>query len=1286
MIEEFGYLDQRGVAPEPGEFAHRYRTLEPTAFAELCEALEIQSPGSDTQGSSGTHAIRSDNTIPQSVGRYEIVRSIGKGTFGEVFLARDPELQRNVAIKIPTRQRVEMGGGTKEFLDEARNVARLDHPNIVPVYDCGQTESGICFVVSKYIKGKELRLEIRKGVPREEAARMVAQIARALHSAHCSGLVHRDVKPGNILVDSKRQPHLLDFGLALLAQERWNSESLVGTPAYMSPEQAMGGDQSIDGRSDIYSLGVVLYELLTGRRPVHSNDPQEVIKQVSLGEVRPPRQLDDSIPPELERICMTALAKRLPDRYSTAKDFADHLDQYLHAKDQPGSGLSPSSDSSWNPYPRKPLEISNSRGVTGWVLAALLVGVVASAAYFFRTNPTNVGTGLERSTEIRNPGKSSADSLPSDARRQRLAVLSLRNLAGPQAEWLSTGLKELLTLELDKSQELDVIPSASVDLLKSDLQLFHADTPGASTLANIVDRIGAAWIVTGKVTFAGAQLELLRLEIKVRNTAQGNVVSVFDATAKPENWEQFVALAATQIRSDLNLEPLDLMKTGQFSLGVPVGREAASEYFMGISRMRGFDLQAARGHLLKAAQLDPKSAVVQDALAQVLRQLGNENAARDHSRRAVEQNVNLPGSQRWGIAARNHLLEGQPDKAVAVLRELFRNSNDVSEGIELAEAMVTTGQGKSALSLIKELRLLAAHASESVQIEIVAADAAHSISEFNKQAEFARKANEMAGQIHSPRLQAQALLRLGNAMHRLGNRDAIKKLQQAFKHFDQLGDLQGAAKALGAIAKTYIDTGDLDTAEEKISEAIQLSNKIGSSRLQNGFIGQQGELLIYRGQFDKAIKTLRQAQANFVQTGDRSSAAGLGLTLANVLARKGQSEQAHDLIADARKTFQAAGNRQAEARTWGQQGAIHGRAGDPSKARRHFERALELFQEVGDRRGEATCLGDLANTYSGAGDLEQAGKLLSKSLELHRQLASHRGPTTVMYNLGLLYMRTGRPKDALPLLTEAYESFRDRGNLMNACFVQRKLGDLQMQLGDLNAARRSLEKSLETAIDAGSKKSVEAAALGTLAELEMLQADFEAAIDLNLKSRKIRKELHQDGHVAINNLQLARIAMRQDRVQDARELLRLSKDALTMNQQGWDWIFRLVDAQLLRHQSPSQESTFEISETLRQFEEYLETRESQDQSNHLLLQFEHARLLAVLDNPRASKAFAILQEKASRQGLLATALAAQVERFEFLSTRQPLDRLKLQEVLNRVQSLGFLDLENRLLALLDSDS
>jgi serine/threonine protein kinase/formylglycine-generating enzyme required for sulfatase activity len=289
-----------------------------------------KAPAPDQQGRGAI--IASAPSVPTSIGRYQVIRLLGQGSFGQVYLARDAELDRDVAIKVP------VPGGAAQFLDvdsylrEARILARLAHPNVVPVYDVGRTEDGRFYVVSKYMEGGDLAVRLRGGrLTFAESAELIAVLCGALHYTHTQDLFHRDIKPANILLDAAGAPSLADFGLALKDENLGQGARHVGTAAYMSPEQARGEGHLVDGRSDIFSIGIVLYELLTGRRPFRGGSNQEVMQQIKSAEPRPPRQIDDKIPSELERICLKALSKRASERYTTARDLAEDLRHFLRS-------------------------------------------------------------------------------------------------------------------------------------------------------------------------------------------------------------------------------------------------------------------------------------------------------------------------------------------------------------------------------------------------------------------------------------------------------------------------------------------------------------------------------------------------------------------------------------------------------------------------------------------------------------------------------------------------------------------------------------------------------------------------------------------------------------------------------------------------------------------------------------------------------------------------------------------------------------------------------------------
>ena len=256
---------------------------------------------------------------------------MGTGGFGIVYLARDEQLNRAVAIKVPHSNRLARPEDAEPYLTEARTVASLEHPHIVPVYDVGSTAEHPFFVVSKYVQGTDLATRIRAHrLSWQQATQLVATVADALHYAHKQGLVHRDVKPRNILIDLDGNPFVVDFGVALREENVGTGPTCAGTPAYMSPEQVRGEAHRVDGRSDVFGLGVVFYELLVGHPPFRGDLVSLIFEQIITQDPRPPRLYNDTMPKEVERICLKALSKKASDRYTTAKDFADDLRHSLN--------------------------------------------------------------------------------------------------------------------------------------------------------------------------------------------------------------------------------------------------------------------------------------------------------------------------------------------------------------------------------------------------------------------------------------------------------------------------------------------------------------------------------------------------------------------------------------------------------------------------------------------------------------------------------------------------------------------------------------------------------------------------------------------------------------------------------------------------------------------------------------------------------------------------------------------------------------------------------------------
>jgi serine/threonine protein kinase/Tfp pilus assembly protein PilF len=371
--------------------------------------------------------------MPAELGDYELVEEIGHGGQGSVYRARQKGLNRIVALKVIGIGRWATKAHLKRFRLEAEAAASLDHPCIVPIYEIGESD-GSCYFSMKLIEGGQLdQIVKREPMPTRRAAELIAKLARTVQYAHEHGIVHRDIKPGNILLDAKGNPHLTDFGLARLAETESDvtrTIDVLGTPSYMAPEQARGNKAEITSASDVYGLGAVLYHLLTGHPPFAGGTTYETVRLVLESEPRQPRLLSPRVDRDLSTICLKCLEKDPNRRYSSALALAEDLERWLRHEPILARRVGVlTKGNKW--LRREPLA------------AALIASLVALAAV--------VGWNLWKSELLRLPSTTG------------IAVLPFENLSNEKEDaFFADGIQDDLLTKLANIADLKVISRTSV--------------------------------------------------------------------------------------------------------------------------------------------------------------------------------------------------------------------------------------------------------------------------------------------------------------------------------------------------------------------------------------------------------------------------------------------------------------------------------------------------------------------------------------------------------------------------------------------------------------------------------------------------------------------------------------------------------------------------------------------------------------------------------------------------------------------------------------------------------
>ena len=410
------------------------------------------------------------------LGDYELLEEVGRGGQGVVFRARQKSLNRTVALKVISLGQWASKAHLKRFRLEAEAAARLEHPGIVPIHEVGERD-GSCYFSMKFVEGGQLDEVVRReSMSTRQAAELIAKVARTVHYAHEHGILHRDIKPGNILLDAKGEPHLTDFGLARLVESESSvtqTLDVLGTPSYMAPEQAVGNNAAVSSATDVYGLGGVLYQLLTGQPPFAGGATYETIKLLLDTEPKQPRLLNPKIDRDLSTICLKCLEKDPKRRYTSALALAEDLEHWL--KHEPIQARHTGIFARGKKWVR--------RNPTSALLAASLITLVAAAGWI-----------ISKSELVRHPVTTG------------IAVLPFENLSDQKESGaFADGVQDDLLTKLARIADLKVISRTSV-----------MDYRGKRNLRQIGNDLRVSHVLEGSVRRAGTHLRVNAQLIETR--------------------------------------------------------------------------------------------------------------------------------------------------------------------------------------------------------------------------------------------------------------------------------------------------------------------------------------------------------------------------------------------------------------------------------------------------------------------------------------------------------------------------------------------------------------------------------------------------------------------------------------------------------------------------------------------------------------------------------------------------------------------------------------------------
>ena len=966
--------------------------------------------------------------IGRRLGPYVVESAIGRGGMGTVYLARraDDEFERKVAVKM-IRRGMDSELVIRRFRHERQILASLEHPNIAALFDGGTTADGLPYFVMEYVAGTPIdKYADAHCLPTPARIALCLPVIDAVQHAHERSIVHRDIKPTNVMVTAEGHPKLLDFGIAKILDAEGGNATFTSvarpmTPDYASPEQLRG--DPITPASDVYALGVLLYEVLTGHHPyrIVTHTPEAIARMLTEQEPERPSKaiervetvaLDDGssvttdaetvsrtrdgspaslrqkLSGTLDEILLKALRKEPDQRYASAAALSADLRRYL--SEEPV-------DVSWDGrrYRARRFAVRYRSAA----LVALLVAAVAGATM-----------ALARSRWFARPAAAPAQAQA--ASRPSVAVIGFRNLSPrPADDWLSTAMAEMLTTELGGDGQLRVLPAERVARVRGDVDRTSDRALSPETVERVRTALASDYAVTGTVAIAdGATPRAIRIDVRVDRARAGEAGMEPIAVAGTGDEAQLFTLVANvgkALRAQLGLHDSTDETTRSVRAAFPRTLEATRLYAEGLARLRLLDAVAARDLLERAAAREDANPMIEAALASAWTALGYDARAAAAAQKAFDASAALNREERLNVEGRLQEARRRWPNAIDVYRTLWGFfSDNIEYGLRLAAAQTAGGQGSEALKTIEAMRRLPPPQGLDARIDLQAAQTAAALGDFLKETAALQQA--LAHANGSRLIVARVRLLEGRNLYNRGQLGAAEQsLNEAQRVFLEVGDRASAATALNSLGAVLGDQQDLSRAERMYEQSLAVSEEIGDRRGMAAALNNLGVLYKDRRRYDDARRVHERALTLRREVADQQLVATSLANIGVVFFEQDRFAEATERYRQALAISREIGDRRGQVRALHNMAIIDRQLGRLAAARAGYEESLATRAAIGDKRGTVIGQVELGMVLLAQAELDRARQTEESAMTLAREVRLRPGESQALYQLGEIALASG---------------------------------------------------------------------------------------------------------------------------------------------------------------------------------------------------------------------------------------------------------------------------------------